>query len=86
MDVLTTANVPGRIVLNHVAANSDLDLEARKATKHYDVICAPCQIGRRVGFIHAYNSGSVVQELEPQSKSAREIRALYRYIIKQMEV
>ncbi|MCE2416661.1 AAA family ATPase [Candidatus Poribacteria bacterium] len=86
MDVVTTVNVPGRIVLNHVAANSDLDLEARKATKHYDVVCAPCQIGRRVGFIHAYNSGSVVQELEPQSKSAREIRALYRYITKQMEV
>ena len=86
MDAVTTVNVPGRIILNHVAANSDLDLEARKATKHYDVVCAPCQIGRRVGFIHAYNSGSVVQELEPNSKSTREIQALYRYIVKEMGV
>ena len=86
MDVIAMADVPGRIVLNHVAANSDLGSEARKATKHYDVPCAPCQIGRRVGFIHAYNSGSVVQELEPNSKSTREIRSLYRYIVKQMGV
>ena len=84
MDVVTMANVPGRIVLNHVAANSDLGFEARKSTKNYDLPCAPCQIGRRVGFIHAYNSGSVVQELEPKSKATREIRTLYRYIVKEM--
>ena len=52
----------------------------------YDVLCAPCQIERRVAFIHAYNSGSVVQELEPNSKSTREIQALYRYIVKEMGV
>ena len=84
MDVVAMANVPGRIVLNHVTANSDLGFEARKATKNYNVPCAPCQIGRRVGFIHAYNSGSVVQEIEPNSKSTREIRALFRYILKEM--
>ena len=86
MDVVAMADVPARIVLNHVAANSDLGFEAQKATKNYNVACAPCQIGRRVGFIHAYNSGSVVQELEPNSKSTSEIRALYRYIIKEMGV
>lgn len=80
MDVVAMANVPGQIVLNYVTANSDLGFEAWKATKNYNVPCAPWQIGRRVGFIYAYNSGSVVQEIEPKSKSAREIRALYRYI------
>lgn len=73
------------IVLNRVPANTDLGNHARKAIKTYDVACAPCQIGNRVGFIHAYNSGATVMELDPNSKSAAEIRALYRYLAKQME-
>ena len=85
MDIVMMEKVPARIVLNHVPANSDLGPEAREATKNYEVPCAPCQIGRRVGFIHAYNSGAVIQELEPNSKSANEIRALYRYLANEME-
>ena len=74
------------VVFNRVPANTDLGLQARKAVKNYDVDCAPCEIGNRVGFIHAYNSGATVAELQPNSKATNEIRTLYRYLAKQMEI
>lgn len=80
------AEKPAYVVLSRVPANTDLDIHARRAIRtNYDVAVAPCQIGNRVGFIHAYNSGATVGELEPNSKSADEIHALYAYIAKQME-
>ena len=81
------AEKPAYVVLSRVPANTDLDLHDRKAIRtNYDVAVAPCQIGNRVGFIHAYNSGATVGELEPNSKSADEIYALYAYLAKQMEI
>ena len=77
---------PAYVVLSRVPANTDLDFHARKAiSTNYNVAVAPCQIGNRVGFIHTYNSGATVGELEPNSKSAGEIHALYAYLAKQME-
>ena len=77
---------PAYVVLNRVPANTDLGIQARKAVRNYDIVCAPCEIGSRVAFIHAYNSGETVSEIAPNSKSATEIRALYRYLAKEMEV
>ena len=78
------AQKPARVVLNRVPANTDLGVQARKAVRNYDIECAPCEIGSRVAFIHAYNSGASVAEIEPNSKSAIEIRALYRYLAKEI--
>ena len=86
ISLVEMAKVPARIVLNGVTANSDLGIEARKSMKNYDVPCAPCQIGRRVGFTHAHNNGLTVQELEPTSKATREVQTLYRYLAKEMEL
>ena len=78
---------PAYVVLSRVPANTDLDIHARKAiSTNYDVPVVPCQIGNRVAFIHAYNSGATVGELEPRSKSAAEIHALYAYLAKKMEI
>lgn len=77
---------PGFVVLNMVRPNTDLDIHARKSIRKYGMVCAPVQIGNRVGFIHAYNSGASITEIEPGSKSAGEIRALYAYVAKQIEV
>ena len=79
------AEKPARIVLNRIPANTDLGLQARMAIKNYDIECAPCEIGNRVAFIHAYNSGGTAVEIQPNSKSATEIRTLYRYLEKEME-
>ena len=81
------AEKPAYVVLSRVPANTDLDIHARKAiSTNYDVAVVPCQIGNRVAFIHAYNSGATVGELEPRSKSAAEIHALYAYLAKKMEI
>ena len=77
---------PCFVVLNMVRSNTGLGIHARKSIKEYDVMCAPVQIGNRVGFIHAYNSGASITEIEPKSKSANEIRSLYAYLAKQIEV
>ena len=78
------AQKTARVVLNRVPANTDLGIQARKAVRNYDIVCAPCEIGSRVAFIHAYNSGETVSEIAPNSKSTAEIRTLYRYLTKEI--
>ena len=80
------AKVPSRVVLNCVDARSDLGNQARQVIRRYDVECAPCELGQRVGFVHAFNHGTGVQEFEPRGKSSYEITALYQYLSKEMEV
>lgn len=78
------AEVPARVVLNCVDARSDLGKQARQVIRQYDVACAPCELGQRIGFVHAFNHGTGVQEFEPRAKSSREITALYQYLSKEM--
>ena len=81
------ARKPAYVVLNMVKANSTLGKHAREAVKELNSeILLPCEIGDRAVFIHAYNSGASVPEIEPNSKSANEIRRLYNYIADLMEV
>ena len=78
---------PAYVILNMVRPNTNLGKEARNTIENnYNAACLPFEIGERVGFIHAYNSGASVTELEPYSKSADEIRKLYAYLAEQMEM
>ena len=78
---------PAYVILNMVRPNTNLGKEARKTIEdNYNAACLPFEIGERVGFIHAYNSGGSITELEPYSKSADEIRRLYAYLAEQMEM
>lgn len=86
INVIQIAKVPACVVLNIVPARGDLADEARKAIEHYGVPCAPCEIGSRIAFVHSYISGLTVQEYEPRSKASQEIKALYKYIAKEMGV
>ena len=78
------AEVPARVVLNCVDARSDLGNQARQVIRQYDVECAPCELGQRVGVVHAFNHGTGVQEFEPRGKSSHEITALYTYLSQEM--
>ena len=80
------AKKPAYVVLNMVKANSLLGKHAREAIEDLNAECLPCQIGDRAVFIHAYNSGASVPEIEPYSKSANEIRQLYNHLANIMEV
>lgn len=87
IDVVRLAKVPGHIILNAVPARGHLAAQAREAMAFYeDIPCAPCEIGHRIGFVHAYNAGLTVQEFEPRGKATDEIKQLYGYIAAEMGV
>lgn len=78
------AGVRARVVLNCVDARSDLGNQARRVISQYDVPCVPCELGQRVGYVHAFNHGAGVQEFEPRGKSSSEITALYAYLCQEI--
>ena len=85
IDLVHLARASAQIVLNSVTHYGTLAQQAREALSIYDIPCAPCEIGDRIAFTHAYNAGFGVQEFQPRSKASREITALYKYIIKTLE-
>ena len=85
IDLVHLAKTPARIVLNGVTHYGMLAEQARAGLHIYDIPSAPCDIGDRIAFTHAYNAGFGVQEFQPRSKASTEITALYQYILKTME-
>lgn len=86
INIIKIADVPAHVVMNSVPPRGDLTEQARLAISHYDMPCAPCTVGQRVAFNHAYTAGLTVQEYEPRGKASGEIKDLYTYIAKEMEV
>ena len=86
INIIKIANVPAQVILNVVPPHGDLAEQARLAISHYDIPCAPCTIGQRVAFNHAFTAGLTVQEYEPRGKASREIKELYAYIAKEMRI
>lgn len=86
INLIKIADKPARVVMNVVPPHGDLGEQARMAIKHYGVPCAPCNVGQRIAFNHAYTAGLTVQEYEPRGKASKEIKELYKYIAKEMGV
>ena len=87
IEIGKNAKVEMRIVMNAVSARSSLLDPAREAVNVYSVPCAPCIVGDRVAFSKSIVFGQSVQEFEPKDdKATDEIRSLYQYICKEMEV
>lgn len=86
IDVIRLAKVPARIVFNGVPSRGDLTIQARDAVSIYDVPCAPCELGHRIAYVHAYNAGLTTQEFEPEGKASREIQDLYTYLANEIGI
>ena len=86
IDVIRLTEAPARIVFNSVPSRGDLTEQAREALGVYNVPCAPCELGHRIAFVHAYNAGLTVQEFEPSGKASKEVKALYTYLASEMEI
>jgi chromosome partitioning protein len=68
-------------VLNGVPPTGNRADEAREALA--DILpVAPAVIHTRVAYSDALNDGRSVEELQPTGKAAKEIRALYKWLIK----
>lgn len=86
VDVIRLTEVPARIVFNSVPSRGNLTEQAREALGIYDIPCAPCELGHRIAFVHAYNAGLAAQEFEPSSKASKEVETLYTYLTSEMEI
>ena len=80
------ADVPMRVVFNAVKTRSSMFYKAKRAVEVYGVPTAPCVLGDRVAYSHAVVDGKAAQEFEPKGKASNEVRALYKYVINEMEV
>jgi chromosome partitioning protein len=58
--------------------------DARKALKAFGVPVALASIVQRAPLAHALVGGQAVSETDPASKATKEIRALWRYVEKEM--
>ena len=66
------------------AAEASAATDARKALKAFGVPVAPTTISQRATFSHALVGGLAATEAEPRGKAADEMRALWRYIEKEL--
>lgn len=92
--ILETLNIvkgsrKAHVVLNACPASrgtveASAATEARQALKAFGVPVAPTTITQRAAFSHALVGGLAATEAEPRGKAAAEIRALWRYIEKEL--
>jgi chromosome partitioning protein len=90
VDQVAASHTPGAILLNACpagrgAGESSVTIEARRALQGSPVPVAPVSITQRAAFAHALNSGSAVHEFEPGGKAAKEIAAVWQWLLKEMQ-
>jgi chromosome partitioning protein len=86
VDVAKLASTPAVVVLNAVPSRGHLSEEASSAIASYGMEVAPVSIGHRAAYVHALTAGQAAQEYETQGKAAKEIKSLYRWICKHVDL
>jgi chromosome partitioning protein len=73
----------GRMVLNLVRANTNVNQEAQEALAEYstEVPLLSCRLHNRVAYRSSISLGLGVSEYEPRGKASEEISALYRELL-----
>ena len=86
VDVAKLAGKPAVVVLNAVPSRGNLSEEATSAIAGYGVEVAPVSIGHRAAYMHALTVGQTAQEYEIRGKAAKEIKNLYTWICKRVNL
>jgi len=89
LDIVKGGRHRASIVLNACLAprgvgEASSTSEARQALKAFGVPVAPISIVQRAGLSHALLGGLAISEAEPNSKATKELRALWRYVEKEI--
>jgi chromosome partitioning protein len=84
LNLASVASKPAFVVLNAVPPLGKVGEEARRVLMDGGVQVAPPLLHHLVAFAHAVNDGRTAQELDPQSKAAAEIDALFAWVKKQV--
>lgn len=86
VNIIRQNHAPAKILFSRVDRRTNFITEGKKAVKHYELDVIPTHIVQRAAFVHAYNRGKTIQEYQPHSESAREIRAVYAHITKELGI
>ena len=90
LDVFKGGQRRAAIVLNscqpsHGITETSTTRSARRMLKLLGAPVAPVSIGRRMALPHAMASGTTAGEIDPESNAAKEIRALWRYVERDLD-
>lgn len=86
LNLAAVAGKPAYVVLNAVPAFGKVGEEARLALQRGGVQVAAPVLHQLVAFSHSVNDGRTAQELDPKSKAALEIDALFAWVMKHANV
>jgi chromosome partitioning protein len=82
LNLAVVASKPAYVLLNAVPPLGRVGEEARVALEDGGVLVATPILHQLVAFSHAVNDGRTAQELDPRSKAAMEIEALFVWVKK----
>jgi chromosome partitioning protein len=90
LDIVKGGRHRASIVLNACSAprggvgEASATSDARKALKAFGVAVAPVSIVQRAPLAHSLVGGLAVSETDPTSKATKELRALWRYVEREL--
>lgn len=89
LDIVKGSSIRAALVLNACQAprgtgDASATTDARNALKAFGVPVAPMAIIQRAAMSHALVAGMTASETEPDGKAAKEIRALWRFVEKEL--
>lgn len=80
-DLAALAGSRAAAVLNAVQPRGGRSEDAEQAIREYGLEVSPRRIGHRVAFGDAATAGQTPAEFEPDGKAAREVAALYEWLL-----
>jgi chromosome partitioning protein len=89
LDIVKGSSIRAALVLNACqaprgAGDASATGDARNALKAFGVPVVPMAIIQRAALSHALVAGMTASETEPDGKAAKEIRALWRFVEKEL--
>lgn len=84
VDLVRLAQKSAAVILNAVPPRGSLASEAGSVVRGYEIELAPLSLGHRAAYMHSLTAGQTAEEYEPSGKAAEEVRALYRWLCKQI--
>jgi chromosome partitioning protein len=82
LDIVKLSHTKAAVVLNAIPTRGPQGEEVRAGLEPL-VSVAPVGLYHRAAYFNAMNDGRSVEEYEPKGKAAKEIQALYQWVIKQ---
>jgi chromosome partitioning protein len=77
---------PPLVILNAIPAQGTRHEQAAEAIAGMGLEVCPAYVGQRVAFEYAAQAGQTVTEYEPDGRAASEVRRLYEYVCRRVDM